>query len=655
MKTQGCPAARLPKDDPAAIAAAKAWLKISGTEPTLQEAAGLSLLDHVRAEWSAGRGLAARLLLEDWESRLPSGPATKLREEMQAQAQKLFSDALADAKSVAKLREALDLWPQLPGAADELARRQKTWRVLHVAVPSLPRRLTPWTAWTEAEKQSLDLLFSRLTASLPERRSGAFHWDEAPDLVRRLPWPAKNALPLHLSAAHSWSDGHRLTSVDVRHTYELAVGPLAPRHPLLRELVEKPRLTDQPYQLSLHLRRELFDPFLVTRLHVVPWRIRGAKDKESATLGDPLDPAFAARPVGSGPFFYAGMEKSGVGPAFVVFKANPGYPRGAKLAQYVGEIRFFVWSGPDAKDEPRPDLVFAPRPEQRASLNKLGFRSPDLAPGASLHLVAVNHRRPALAIPEVRLALAHGVHRGDILDKHWNTDVADKEAQARRATGPFRPGTWRYPPADKLKTDPFAKGSDRSYATQAAAKLKETGAKNLTLTLLYPSDDPRIESACKIMTANWIEIFAKTGIAVDIQPKALAPHDLQDALRKRDFDLAWYELADPENIAELWSLLDDHDDAVDSPLGGNFLGYRNDPELTGLFRRAIVPQPFPQLAEKYHRIHVHLHQTMPFLPLWHEPPPLLVHASVTTGLVDPQRIFGRILDWTLAERKGIDK
>jgi ABC-type transport system substrate-binding protein len=628
---------------------ATAWLDLSPRERSIQEAAADLLLGQARDALKGGDAAAARSTLLWLEQRTPALPAlAKLRDEMEAQAKKWFEEALGlpEGKAATRFRQALELWPQLPDAADELARLDKRYRVLYVAVPSLPRHLTPVSAWTVVEKQALDLLYCRLTRSALQQEAGRYHATEVPDLALQLPWPSKRALPVDLRTDRFWSDGQPVTAADVRHTYDLALGALAARHPLLRTSLEKPRLPEQTSHLTLKLRDDLFDPFQLTRLHLLPWRYHDAKTKALVTLDDPLDAGFERKPVGSGPFYYAGTQKDKGGLTVVVFKANPGYARALKQPVYIGEVRFFVWPGPDPKNDLRPDVVFFPRAANAAALAGLGLRRPALAPGVLLHVIAANQRRPALALPEVRLALAHGVDRAEALVK-WNKGIGDKDARAEAASGPFPRGSWRYPGVDLLKAEPFSKGSDRSFVRQAKDVLK---AKELKLTLLYPDDDPRIKDACAQLAQNW-KAFADAGLDLQLELKALAPHDLQEALQKRDYDLAWHTLDDPEDFAALWSLFDDRDDAVDSPLGGNFFGHRNDGTLTSLFQTALKPQPFPDLQLKHQQIHVHLYKTMPFVPLWHEPLPLALHSTLETGVIDPHDVFGRVLHWNVPARK----
>lgn len=630
-------------DEPAWRAArdtSRAWHAADPKNAKLQTAATDLHLRFARDRLAKEDGLSARKALEWIDEHVPAPPGAKeLRDELRQRARTLVKEALAQPDAVPKLREALDLWPQVSQARDELARRAKTFRVVYVAVPYLPLRLSPAAAASSIEKQALYLIFSRLTTlSWSKQGKDAMRLDRG-DLARTLPWPRGRTLPIDLPAERYWSDGMPVTSADVRHTYELHQALLGPRQPLLRELLEKPRLPETPRSLELKLRQDLFDPLALTRVYVLPVQVRDPKDKGWKPLDDPTAAEFAQNPTGSGPFFYHGtIREDGIEQA--VFRANPGYPRSGK-GDYIGEVRFFVWPGPEAKKAPTPHLVLEPAAAEAAHFSKAGYRAPSMVPSPALHTLLLNHRRPDLAQLEVRLALAHGVHRANIL-KDWNTAIKGKDFIAQPATGPFARDTWMHPPADVLKADPFAKGADRVHARAAAKNIKE-----LKLTFLYPEKDERIKKAATAMQTAWQEAFSEAGVACAIAMKEMPVHALHDAVNKRDFDIAWQRLDHPEDVGELWSLLDDHDAALLPPLGGNVLGYRNDPELIGLLRKALAQQPFPAVRDAYQKIHLHLFQTMPFIPLWHEEPPLLVHPSLDPGLLDARRVFANVPAWTV--------
>src|SRR5579863_7843541 len=89
------------------------------------------------------------------------------------------------------------------GPATPQAGPASTDRVLYVAVPELPENLSPATAWTCAERQALDLLFSRpVQVRLDEPPGQRYETDLATKL------PERDGLRQHVQLRHDafWSD-----------------------------------------------------------------------------------------------------------------------------------------------------------------------------------------------------------------------------------------------------------------------------------------------------------------------------------------------------------------------------------------------------------------------------------------------------------------
>ena len=122
---------------------------------------------------------------------------------------------------------------RLPGL-ESAQPEKKDDRVLVVAVRRLPEFVSPATAWTNAEKQVLPLLFE----GLAEPTGASLGARYRPELAADLPPGGGLQMRLRLRPGAKWSDGTPVTTADVRHTYALAAG----RAPAWKDLFELPRL-----------------------------------------------------------------------------------------------------------------------------------------------------------------------------------------------------------------------------------------------------------------------------------------------------------------------------------------------------------------------------------------------------------------------------
>ena len=222
-------------------------------------------------------------------------PAEAVAKRLRAQAETLFktSSSLSDAEASRALEQALALWPRLPEARDALNRRRGTYATLTIAVPALPEMLSPATASTLTERQALDLLYDRLYHA--ELHTLGYRY--RPQIAAAL--PTNGSIPLHRDVY--WSDGHRLTAADVRHTALLMNQPDAiGRSALWRDYLET-RARRRPicpeHRVSPGITRSA-EPADISRVAtILPWQTAG-----HATTR--ISPA----PLGSGPFLFAGRK-----------------------------------------------------------------------------------------------------------------------------------------------------------------------------------------------------------------------------------------------------------------------------------------------------------------------------------------------------------
>lgn len=173
-------------------------------------------------------GTKAQQLWQRSQQRFLDSPEMRpIQEMLEKQARQLRDEAaaLGDGPAREKLSQALKLWPRLPGLRDAWLRREKKYVVLYVGVRQLPEFLSPATAWSDAEKQALELIFESLVQ--PANGPDALQWHEA-RLAARLPDAEALQRRIALRRDAYWSNGERLIPADVRHTIQLATARSSP-------------------------------------------------------------------------------------------------------------------------------------------------------------------------------------------------------------------------------------------------------------------------------------------------------------------------------------------------------------------------------------------------------------------------------------------
>src|SRR5207248_720303 len=113
------------------------------------------------------------------EKTFPNTPETeKIRGLLRDKANALFEEAQAlrdqgkADEAIAKLQTAETIYPFLPKLKDTRLRWNKEYPILFVGVAELPRYLDPARAYTDSEKQAVELLFEGLVKLAPYGHRG---------------------------------------------------------------------------------------------------------------------------------------------------------------------------------------------------------------------------------------------------------------------------------------------------------------------------------------------------------------------------------------------------------------------------------------------------------------------------------------------------
>jgi peptide/nickel transport system substrate-binding protein len=573
--------------------------------------------------------------------------AQALEETLKKKAEELRKEAhaLKDREAVvARLRDALRAWPPLDGLRNELLRLEGEYAILYVGVRSLPEFLSPATAWTDPERQAVELLFERLLRESYDEGLGERY---RPELAAGPPTVIPGGRRFRLRPGARWSDGRRVTALDVRHTAQLlARADLPWRTPEWADLLEPPTAPD-PLRIEFHFRLDYLDPRGSLSFPVLPESLERADDEK-----------YGRAPLGSGPFKFAGRRREDGRDCAVFVAVHP--------APQIREIRFVAVADPakEVADPKRPlHLLLGLPTEALAPLRQAGVKDLRTLEDRRVYFLAVNHRLPELANVNVRRALALGIDREAILTAHFRgghagrqalgalgaalalaaSDVPDGHRDFHRAlNGPYPPKSWACAPASRVPAELYDPELARSLLK--AAREKE-GVKEVKLTLKYPQDEPGVAAACREIARQLAALGEAAGCPIQLQVEAVPPRELRRALQERTYALAYHHLDYGDETYWLWPLFDDQPAAL-RPGGSNYLGYQ-DADLAGLFRNAMAHRDFARVRTITHNIHAHLHERMPLIPLWQLDTHLAVHADLTPVGIDPLRIFGDVACWRL--------
>lgn len=581
----------------------------------------------------------ARNLLSEFESQFPganSEVAKRVKDTLAARIAQMLGEAAEEAKKERPNKDKVgNLLRTVEGLAPDNAGLQK-WQAelragnttLAVGAWRLPERMSPATARYDSERQAVELVFEGLTEALPDPILGVRY---RPALSVGKPTVAPLARDVTLLDGAEW------------------VGPVGVEGPtglfdvadfdgtikLLRAKRELPSaeavgwLADPkadplaPSRVTVTLSRGHPDPrqLLTTKLLPAKWfqaNRRGADD-----------PAFAAKPFGTGPYRLVVPTPAEVlaadgPPTEIAFTANPAYfRRPGRQPPGFREVRF-VHLNRVVNDIPLDPVVelkaerlhvvpdFPTRDYARyAELTNATVAT--AAVNRRIHLLAFNLRDPRSQSADLRRAVQLAVNRTKILDDVYR---AGKPQFHKPLTGPFPVGSW-------AEAKPVAgAGPDPLFNRDLAAGLFAKLSGNVTLDLLYAADDPQAKATCEAIAG---QVNAASNGKVRLDPQGVSPADLHKRVTsERRFGMAYltHDYADDWYPLGLANYLDP--DAAGTG-GRNATGFglkqsaptAADDTLAQRLMDATRTRDFEgRLRPLAHDIHRQFADSVPFVPLW---------------------------------------
>ncbi|HEV3202745.1 MAG TPA: ABC transporter substrate-binding protein, partial [Gemmataceae bacterium] len=590
-------------------------------------------------------GLRRLLLLENF----PNGSAAApIREKLRNQAAALFNEARTleakgDRTKAKELADRADkLWPRLQGLREFHSRLSDQNPTLGVGVHDLPELMSPATAVTDSERHAVEFLFESL---VKPRMEPDGTWTYEPALALNRPRMTIGGRQFQLDPETYWSSGEKVSETDIRLTVQLLRKPgWAGFAPEWADLMEQPVPEKDLSRVTLAIHQGFLNPLSLMTFKILP--------AASHALTKPDDKEFGRHPIGSGPFQLPDQaarqrERSD---GTVVFVANSAYRRASKSGlPQIQEIRFFQSRDPlDDFEKGKLHLLLDLPTTQIQKIRSLDSIAIHTLRNRRIYFLAVNHRNSKLQNPALRKAIAHSINRNQILDDVFRGDLKDaKEPPHRPLNGPFPPDSWAC--KKNLPADPFQPNLARQEANAAKSALV-----NLKFTLKYPfpvspseiqPGDIQVKEACEKIQEQ-LKTYAD--IELDLQPRS--PRELHDDVEvNHDYELAYYSYDYPNEQYWLWPLFNPHKQALERG-GRNYLGYQNDGELARDFQLAMIHRNFTDVQTLTQKIHVQLHDKMPFIPLWQLDTHIAVHKDLVPAYLDPLLIFTHVEKWKLNKK-----
>lgn len=429
-----------------------------------------------------------------------------------------------------------------------------------------PRNLDPRLATDATSERVNGLLYRRLTAFDAESRPipALANWE------RLTPTHYRFTLG---EEGRDFSDGQRLTSADVKATYDSVLDPAtASPHRGTLAIIDRVEIPG-PDQVDFHLRQAdtLFPAYL--GIGILPAGLIAAEHP------------FAQAPVGSGPLRLAAWPQPGRlvlqrrrdGQIIELLAVKDANVRVMKLLR--GEIDLL-------QNDLSPELIGYLRGRREVRLVS--------APGVNFSYLGFNLDDPVTGLPQVRQALALAIDREAILRYLY-------QGAGRLAAGLFPPEHWA---GSREVAGPR---HDPERARVLLAELGYGPERPLRLSYKTSSDPLRLRFATIIQSQ-----LAQIGIEARIQSYDWGTFfgDIK-AGRFQLYGLTWVGIRTPDIFRYIF-----HSDSV-PPNGANRGRYRN-PEVDRLIETALAEPDLRSQAGFYRRIQAILLEELPYIPLWYE-------------------------------------
>lgn len=583
-------------------------------------------------------------LLSEYESRYPgtgNEAAKRVRAALAGRASAFLKEAerlMATDKTQARnlLQTVRAINPDDPTLRQMQKELRAGYAVLVVGARRLPELMSPALARFDSEHQACELMFEGLFESIPDELTGVRF---RPSLAAEWPGVGAGVRDVQLVRNAEWTGPGAgvfdVTSVaDTLNLLRQKPGSWAADS---ASWLDEPGFDpSDPGRVKVRFKTGHPDPRQLLTLKLQPARWLLEKNKQID------DAEFARMPFGTGPFkLHPNYRppKPGEQQREVVLVSNPAYARrpGRMAQPAIQEVHFAdVTQYPDLATEFRGDrlhvLTDVPTPElaKYTADGNLGgkVRVVTAAQNRRAHLLAINHRRPALQSVDVRKAISGAIDRERVLNEVYRGGKADAH---RPMTGPFPPESWATPRA--IGT---AGLYDRNVAQARFRKYFEDPNAAAALSLLFAADDPYAQAACERIKGMIESSTAADDRKIAINLEPVPPRELIRRVEEmHSYDLAYlhHDYRDDWYPLGLGSFLDP---TAAGPGGRNYFGYLSqgtnpteaDSQFGALLAELRLHRDPGKLVDLTHKAHKQFNDRVPFVPLWQ----LDRHAVIATSV-----------------------
>jgi ABC-type transport system substrate-binding protein len=475
-------------------------------------------------------------------------------------------------------------------------------RRIVIATRELPARLDPVRVASPAEENACELLFDGLV-NVAANDSGVA--TPVLGLAKSIDQDLEDRALYKVSLREArWHDGRELDSQDVAASFAAyAEGAnRSPRRDYLLGLIESVE-PDGPRGVLVRFREPIaeFRAWYVLAFKIVPRLYKGQPmpTDRSGSMGA----AFAAAPVGTGPFRFQSRSASEI-----VFSASSGGIRGAPASEgivlrRIGETKDRI----QALIKGKVDVISDTGPLDRPLLESSGGIMVQSYMPHAFYSVAINLRKPALSGVDARRAMVRAVDRAALVP-----GLTDKASSVELNRGPFPdslltkvlPEYFREGFVDKLPYNP-------AQATRLAASSGLTAATDASsfespqlLKLAFPASWGEFGSRLAS------ELSYQLGLShIGVKPLRLSDEAYAKALAERDYDLA---IVYHEGYDNLFSGISDLY-RTNSP--GNETGI-SDPRLDALLAERDTAIEVTSWIQNTLALHDLLSELVPYIPLF---------------------------------------
>jgi ABC-type transport system substrate-binding protein len=334
--------------------------------------------------------------------------------------------------------------------------------------------------------------------------------------------------------------------------------------------------------------------------------------------------AFEKAPVGSGPYRLSRRTDE-----VIELVANPNY-RHAGLPVIRQIALHHLEPGEAARQlfERKLQLVHSLPAKQVEEVLARGGRVERLV-SPSVWFLGVNYRRQPLQNQDLRLAVAHAINRGAILDACFRPANGPNDHQV--LTGPFPHDSWAYnadvPAFDPLTAKPLADEAQRKLGTLAP------------LRLVVRASEPGAVPACELMRQH----CETAGVPLTVVPLPADRFFFQVGVQ-HDFELVYWRHDFTNDAFWLGPLLD-ADPRSRASGGANFMGYVPDASVAEFERDLLLHKRFNDIQAISRKLHAHLARTATIIPLWQLDTYVAVGDSLAGVKLTPLGLFDDIEHW----------